>query len=394
MTGTRVAGHPGVLWIVGASGRAAAQSARRAGFQPCVADAFGDWDTCQGATTLRLSPYPAQLRFLAELADVRGSPPLLYVGGLENYPKLLKKLEKDFTIVGTPVGALPKVRNPWNVARAAAEAGFEPLELIADHSPPESGVFVWKRYRSAGGLHVFLHIPSRSRRFHPPKPGRGYYQAYAAGVGYGAVYLGANGRAVLVGVTRQLTGIRAWGARRFLYSGSLTVERCGVARPQLERLGNVLAEQFGLVGLFGVDFIVRGSKAYVVEVNPRYTASCELLERQLDRSLVADHWNAWYEAKLPPEPDLRPASPWCFGKAVVYALQPIAVTERLLRRLVRAATGDRPAVADIPRAGTEVLAGAPLVTVLARGRSRFAVRLRLSLLARSVQRIAAESYGL
>ena len=41
----------------------------------------------------------------------------------------------------------------------------------------------------------------------------------------------------------------------------------------------MLADRFELSGLFGVDFILDGDQVWTLEVNPRYTASVEIVER-------------------------------------------------------------------------------------------------------------------
>ncbi len=61
------------LMILGASTRAAAQSAVRAGFQPVCADHFADEDLFEVAEVLPLSGYPHGL--LASAGASRRTPP-------------------------------------------------------------------------------------------------------------------------------------------------------------------------------------------------------------------------------------------------------------------------------------------------------------------------------
>jgi predicted ATP-grasp superfamily ATP-dependent carboligase len=71
----------GPLLIVGASGRAAAASARRAGFDPYVIDLFADADTRRLAETVRcpIERYPGAI---PELARRLPPGPFLYGGRL------------------------------------------------------------------------------------------------------------------------------------------------------------------------------------------------------------------------------------------------------------------------------------------------------------------------
>ena len=50
-----------------------------------------------------------------------------------------------------------------------------------------------------------------------------------------------------------------------------------------------VSEQFELIGLFGVDFILDGDTVWTLEVNPRYTASVEIVERFTGKSAIAEH---------------------------------------------------------------------------------------------------------
>ena len=44
-------------------------------------------------------------------------------------------------------------------------------------------------------------------------------------------------------------------------------------------MADAVTREFGLVGLNGIDFIARDGVPWPIEVNPRYSASMELLER-------------------------------------------------------------------------------------------------------------------
>ena len=83
-------------------------------------------------------------------------------------------------------------------------------------------------------------------------------------------------------------------------------------RQSLERLLAQLANQTRLAGLVGVDFIVpRGRQGQplqptLIEINPRPTATMELIERRAGTSLAAAHLAAfgWSSPKPPPPPSV------------------------------------------------------------------------------------------
>ncbi|NOX53525.1 MAG: hypothetical protein GXP27_03640, partial [Planctomycetes bacterium] len=74
------------LLIVGASPRAAAQSARRAGLQPVCIASFEDEDL---AATARTVAWPRNLKELIRLAESLPPGPWMYTGALENRPGLI-----------------------------------------------------------------------------------------------------------------------------------------------------------------------------------------------------------------------------------------------------------------------------------------------------------------
>jgi predicted ATP-grasp superfamily ATP-dependent carboligase len=112
--------------------------------------------------------------------------------------------------------------------------------------------------------------------------------------------------------------------------------------------------EFGLVGLNGIDFIARGGVACPIEVNPRYSASMELLERSPALSIFNLHAAAC-QGDLPLELSL-PAQ--VEGKAIVFAKRDVTMgdTRRWLHR---------PFLADIPHPGEKVRRGRPICTVFA-----------------------------
>src|SRR5689334_10586671 len=79
------------LLIIGASARAAAFSALRAGLQPCCADLFADADLQAVCPVQRLPAGKYPQGFL-ELAGSERSGPWMYTGGLENRPGLVRRM--------------------------------------------------------------------------------------------------------------------------------------------------------------------------------------------------------------------------------------------------------------------------------------------------------------
>jgi len=180
----------------------------------------------------------------------------------------------------------------------------------------------------------------------------------------------------------------AWtGAGQFSYAGSIgPLASQPYLDQQWERIGAALARRFGLVGLFGVDAILAGRTVWPIEVNPRYPASAEVLERGLGVETVRMHLDACQSGRLPEVP-APAAARWC-GKAVLYAVRQIVVPpqfERFAHQQCR--VWPWPNLADVPAAGTLVRAGSPMTTVLAEGPDEATLRNTLRSRAEAVQRL-------
>src|SRR4051812_33753816 len=105
------------LVLLGASVRAAASSALRAGLSPWGIDLFADADLCARCPAMRLGGrYPQGF-----LEAIENAPPgpWLYTGGLENHPFLVGQLADRRPLWGNDAGALVKARDPDFLARAA-----------------------------------------------------------------------------------------------------------------------------------------------------------------------------------------------------------------------------------------------------------------------------------
>jgi len=115
------------------------------------------------------------------------------------------------------------------------------------------------------------------------------------------------------------------------------------------------------VGVDGVDFVARRGVPFAIEVNPRYTASMELVERAYALSIFEIHARACAGAL--PAFDLASArrrAPGAVGKAILYARRPSAMGE------ARAWLAD-PDVRDVSPPGTRFAPRDPVCTVFARG---------------------------
>jgi predicted ATP-grasp superfamily ATP-dependent carboligase len=349
---------PGPLLILGASVRAAAFSAARAGFLPLGADLFADVDLRRWARAVRVENYPEGL---ADAAHEAPPAPWLYTGGLENHPDLVDRIAASRPLLGNRGDVLRAVRDPQRLGEQLRAAGlcYPPVAFSPERLPCD-GSWLCKPLASSGGLGVKAwqgpQITDAARR-------RFFFQARIDGQPCSAVYLAAAGRAVLLGATRQLLATAGPGAGPFCYAGSLGPLRLEPKLVhQLQTIGQEIARRFSLVGLFGVDLILAGDQFWVIEVNPRFPASVEVLERACGFEAVAIHVEACRSGRLPPPP--ATSGRWC-GKAILWARADLVVPSDFPGLAPPADLRSWPALADVPAPGTRIRAGGPIATVLA-----------------------------
>jgi predicted ATP-grasp superfamily ATP-dependent carboligase len=406
---------PRPLAIVGASVRAAAASAVRAGFCPLAADLFSDADLRSIATSTRITPYPEGL--LDWLRTVEPAA-WMYTGALENHPELVDQMAWIAPLWGNTGDVLERVRSPWNLAAVLRTAGLLfPETRDSAEGLPQDGSWLAKTYRGASGSGV--RELSETRRQGDKETRRESavgsslespclpfslspclcYQRRIAGTPCAAVFVAAGGLAALLGITRQLVG-EAWlGAHGFQYAGSIGPWPISdVALATIRQIGQVTAEQFELLGLFGVDMIIDADDVWTIEVNPRYTASVEIVERVTGMRAIAKHAAACSNCELP---DIRMLSQWaaadsthCHGKAVLFAREGVIISKQFAERaLVDALKPQWPGLADISIAGTPIEAGRPILTLFADGTTVDEVEFRLRERAMQIERdLEAQRY--
>jgi len=258
------------------------------------------------------------------------------------------------------------VGKPASLARVVGKAGLPaPRVRLTRPAPGVRGGWVVKPLHSGGGDGVAVWRTGRGA----PMPRRSYFQERIVGVTGSIVFVADGRRAVPLGLSRVLAGETAFGADGFRYCGNILGAAGDPQFPADERLldratllAQTVTRAFGLVGVNGVDFVARRGLPWAIEVNPRYTAAMELVERAYGISMFDVHVRACRHSL--PTFDLAAArrrAPDAVGKAIVYARRPIALGDT--RPWVLDAD-----VRDISPPGTRFAPREPICTIFARGR--------------------------
>jgi uncharacterized protein len=286
-----------VVLIAAFSGRALAQSARRAGYVPLVADAFGDLDTRAAAHAFEIIPDAMRTGFRAKpliaaldalVAAAPSKPIGLVLGsGLEDKPRLWDILDKRYGVLGCNAETVRACKDPQIFFPVLDELGIPHPETRM--TPPENPEgWITKRIGGSGGRHIrFAGADARARP-------RRYFQRLIEGerISISAV--------VADGITNDLT--RQWCApcpgQPFRYGGAASVPY-GDTSAELKMLGTVdqLSRALELRGLVSFDFIVRNGAASLLEINPRPGASLDVTDT-VEGSRFHAHLIACRERKL------------------------------------------------------------------------------------------------
>jgi predicted ATP-grasp superfamily ATP-dependent carboligase len=381
------------LIIVGASTRAAAQSAVRSGFRAWCIDQFGDQDLRACAEHVEVvDDWPQGI-----LSVVPQIPPgtLVFNGALENAPAILARLRERFSFAGCDVDAMRALRDPHNLQQILRQAGLDALRVSLHESSLRESIddpsLCWlkKPLKSAAGFSIGFHELASAEDSTEPgdrnQPPRSYFQEFREGESISALYLSSGEDCQLVGLTRQLIGLDEAGCGGFRYCGSVGPLTPDDLSPRVfemaRRIGRVLAEATGCRGLFGCDLIWnRGAESlHVCEVNPRYTASAEVLERAGSAPLMSLHLNAC-RGQLPDSVNEPTTDTQYHGKLICFA-------KRSFRANLLKSRPPEIRIADIPSEDTEIAAGHPICTVLAKGDSESSVRAELFKSAAEIHRL-------
>lgn len=370
---TRAFGQPIApkrIVIVGASVRALAESAARAGQAVFAADLFGDRDLLLVASEFRhAAPYPTILP-----AVTAGFPaaPCLFTGGLENHPEILAAIAAERPLAGASLPAIRWVRDPARLRGITEQAGLQfPDTRATPAGLPTDGSWLLKPRASAGGRGIRLW---RGWCVDEQPSDRWQWQQRVTGQPWSAAFLINPNGSQLIGVCRQLVG-RDWAsAKPFHWCGGLDLAPESLPTPlrqQLDQLGCGLASVPGLVGLVGVDLIRNASRGmHVIEINPRPTASMELIERTTGLSLVTAQLSACGFGTTSTLPSRPRHQAW--SKAILFAPRPLRFDDRIAAALdatMRPWTDHDgwSAVSDLPLPPQTIPAGRPVCTVFACG---------------------------
>ncbi len=369
--------HRPRLVIIGASTRAAAWSAYRAGFQPICVDQFADCDLQRIAKVIS-AEYPQNI--VARLTGVEADG-WLFVGAMENHGQILSELQRHSELgryFGPDLHTINSLRSPTYLATCLHDLACYPEIAFGPMPDHDGSTWLSKPIHSGGGLGMVK--TDRLER----SPGR-YLQRYIAGIPMSVLYCVSDRGADRLLVCEQLIGLsESSPPNAFAYCGAI-LER-SLASEQaafLDQIVRALLEGLHYRGLIGIDLVWDGDQFWVIEVDPRYTASTELWELTSQQSAIERHIAAFGSSafSLQHYPGIthgydRTDSLPVLGKAILYADKALK-SPNFERFLCDHPLWSIPWLADVPETGSVFPPGAPICTVFASGAEKETCRSKL-----------------
>jgi hypothetical protein len=360
------------ILIVGLSTRAIAESAVKGGYDVVTLDYFGDRDQralVRNYALQRDFDLPFSPGALLEASRRLAFDAVVYTSSLENHPRVVETLAQGRGLLGNLPSVLREVRD-WARLRAVCdEEGIPyPTTLLPGEEAEADPTVRW------------LRKPVHSGGGHGIEPWSGgalgegqILQERVGGRPASAAFVADGTRSVLLSVTEQLIGREELGTRGYTWCGNIlplalrSSEEIYAIVQSVERTVARLTHRFDLRGVNGIDFVVTDSAEgpvhpYLVEVNPRYTASMELVDRAYGLSVFDLHVRS-FDGELPAfSLAERLDDPRFYGKGIVYADEDVMMPNT--------ADWRREGRRDVPFSGERIAAGHPICTVLAEGENR------------------------
>lgn len=244
--------------IIATSGRMLAQAAKSEGFATLVIDCYADLDTRKFAKkVIRVHSLSIEnLTFALEQFKNLKITGVVYGSGFENHVESLYFLEKHFVLVGNSAAVFERVQDKREFFKA-----LDVLKISYPQThfslPKKSTNWLTKPLAGQGGVG----INSQQTNI--------YWQQFCEGKAGSVLFLNSE----IIGFNIQ------WTHGNFLFAGiSNHSDLSDSQKKQLALWVKKLVLHFNLCGLNSLDFIHNENEIFVLEINPRPSASMQLYD--------------------------------------------------------------------------------------------------------------------
>lgn len=364
------------LLLIAPSARAMAESAKRANYDFFTIDYFGDSDLkkiCKNYS-LRESKRGYRIENLFMLAGRFNFTHAIYGSGFENCPELVEELERKCIVLGNSANILRKARD-WNYFfKTVKKLGLPAPESIAANFDEMREIvkgknWIVKPIKTGGGHEI--HHASELSKANFEKNEKVLVQEFIEGKPVSCIICATKSSSTVIGKTEQLIGT---DFNKYKYVGNIAPlnEKKNVLK-QIEEASLRIAEKFKLIGVNGIDFIIKKDDAFVIEVNPRITGAIEVVERACNVNLIDIHAKACLNNL--PKPKIKKPEKF-YGKKIIFAEENLNFRLKKVPEFVK----------DVPHYNERIEARAPICTIFADGESAKKCRANLEKRAKLIMR--------
>ena len=358
------------ILIVGVSTRAIAKSAVTIRPDIVTLDYFGDRDQralVENYSLLHDFKVSFSANALLQASRQLKFDAVVYISNLENHPTVVKKLAQGRVLLGNSEAVLRQVRD-WRILRqcCGAEGILCPVTLLPGEERKADPAVDWlhKPILSGGGHGIMSWNGQSIGEDH-------ILQAHVEGRPASMAFVADGQRSVVIGFTEQIIGREELGAKGYRWCGNILPLKFEVSKKEafigaIEKIAARLTHRFGLRGVNGVDLVIAEGRdgeplPFLVEVNPRYSASMELVERAYGLNIFKTHLDA-LSNRLPDFSLAKHLEGQYLGKGIVFARKTVTMPETK--------DWEKRGRRDIPYPGDRIEAGHPICTLLVEGEER------------------------
>ena len=343
------------LVIAAIASRPYVQAAVNAGFDVISIDGFTDEDTKHLAKTTHQVPITKmQLNADEVLAIVSTITPntvagFCYGAGFEMQPVLLDNINQHIKVLGNSAKVVMQSKNPRWFFKCCDDVGV-PYPKVMLAPPKTIDGWLQKTIGGSGGEHVKILSATQAE-----VPGNVYFQKHQEGRLISCLFLVDQSGVHIIGFNEQWSESSALAP--FRYGGAVShAELSQVATLRFTAYINQLVSAMHLVGLNSCDAICDGHDVYVLEVNPRLSATIDLYSPNY-RGLMAMHVAANCSKLVASAFEQNNQCKASIAHQVIYANCDVTIEHHM----------DWPDwVRDVPQADNRFKIGMPLCTVMAK----------------------------
>lgn len=334
-------------------------AAVQAGFKVSAIDGFADSQTQAMASIIKVAPFDndgfqaAALLAIIDTLDTNRYIGFVYGSGFEAQPALLAEVAKRIPLLGNLPATLASVKSPRIFFSACARLGVAHPQTWTQVNAnlPLDGLV--KAVGASGGSHV---QPYSNGKVMLDK--QHYAQQKLHGLPVSVLFLAYAQQLVLVGFNELMLAPTL--ALPYRYGGVVSqIDLTESEQNQLLKAAQQLTAEFSLLGLNSLDAVLQDGVAYVLEVNPRLSASVGLYETvEGEMNLLAMHVAACKQAKSYALPSSVAVKSGSVAQAVIYSALPLSIPANF-------AWPEWVQDCPSPQPSVQMLAGQPICTVLA-----------------------------